>query len=423
MVLSQWLVLLLFVFCQKTQAEVFLFMDFDGSIFADFEGPQEPNLGFESQEGLVGAWNTPYILYRIESTFHPVFGDVAEAGPEKIAVSHRDYYLIKFDLSPKEGVVGSQRLYTAFDATTEVGRGETQVVSSFVPGFYRLIPPHSYKNFRFPKWSPSGDLAQNSLVGNYLAAKIKAKHNPDYALFGYGYSLLKHFLDSEAGAVGTRILTARGGHPLVWDQFFHFLKDHERLFQHAPELSDPKKPKGYIPLSSKEMLSRFGDTVGLLKSGPVLQLAEQRMRSNPTSVTLAPSGLRKIPMHTFIFADDNDKMLLKVQSETRKLAMSQRFPIKFVLINLAPQDKLHRVEWMAKDVTTGEVIENPRAVVIMENGSLRLAQREEIFIPHGELLQANSNILSGRKVREDLARRQLEEKLSVDHSSCEGVLL
>lgn len=362
---------------QFVHADVYLFSDYDGTVFADREGPGQKT----------GAWITYYKLFRVDSTSHPMIAPSSLTEPSTIDISHVDYENYKKMLAQDEG-------HSGHTGRVPLHSGSK---ADFIPGHYRLISPLSYENYRMLDWSPEVNaLSEFPLARDFSIAQSRLLKNDSLVLEGYGHALLTHFLSDPSLAAGTRILTARGGDVAGWSGFFQQLQS-LGMFKEIPEQGTNEMPKGFIPLGSSILSHRYGSNVAYKKVTMIERKVYQLKGKTAAETVLNPNGDGYGHYHTIVFAEDNPEYLLAVQKLAREITMSGIVRVKFVLLNTAPQSELFETRWPTQN----------RAVVVTGFGGVRDALEEEYFVPLPVAQLANHELISNRLARSACERMLL----------------
>lgn len=308
-------------------AEEVILADFDDTIV-------------ESRPEMDGGFVAKYILY-----LNPYRANTIQEvpqGEEKLVISTYDYRRLRNLLSYGQHTPGSLKPFELSDGRV------------IVPGNYQVLFDQSFQFFR-----PSGVKAQSHLVDQFTDTfSIRGKSNSWQGLY---WESMRKILSTERGAKAFRILTSRGHESWEWDALFNLFLE-KKWVSHLPNSSQ------FHNVARREYDSitvRFDDIslkVNLIEKA-ARALNDRSLSSE--DLRLAADGVSQKQLHTLVFVEDNPDIVEAAFQKFKALALSRRFPIKYVLINTGTDEEVR-------------LSRRPRSLVLKEDGGFRLAAEEEI---------------------------------------------
>lgn len=332
MAIRQWVFAFWVCVCSLSVfADSYLFLDFD-------------NVVTECRQARQGTFKTPFRVFLVSQR-----GNVAQPlAPSEpyVDLSPWDWERLSGYLARGPMELGS----VAFEARLQDGR-------KFRPGYYMMRNPDTFHYFlEAPASEKEGYLLQHF--------RDAYASDPAKRFLGMAWPILKARVLDPATLKTTGLISARGHSDEEWQEALDFLWKKEGL--PSKHRIHPRNIHGMSRPEYDKYDIRWH--IPLLKRGTLEKIAAELARKplSDDDIRISPDGKSTQKMHTLVYFDDNQKTLEHISALFESLAMTRRYPIKFVIGNFG---------------LTSEVTETrrPRFYVITKTGGWRKAKPIEIF--------------------------------------------
>lgn len=309
----------------------------DSFVYLDFD-----NVTLESRRVRKGTFATPYRVFRVEQRENAA-QPVAPAA-EFVDLHPWDWDRLASFLAKGPGQLGSvSRVDTLQDGT------------KFKPGYYMASNPDSFLYFL----EASSSDGEGHLLRNIREAY---QRDPQKHFLGMAWPIVKLRFSDPATARTTGFLSARGHSQKEWGDALSYLWQQEAI-PYAPDLRN-------VHGASRAEYFKFDVRwrIPHIKAGTLSALALEiaRLPLTDADIRISPDGQGTEKRHSLVFLDDNQTTIQLVSALFERLAMSRRYPIKFVIGNLG----------LASEVRQSR---RPQFYVITKYGKHRPAKPIEVF--------------------------------------------